>query len=302
MVFWRRVRKRVIVFGAGGQLAVELIRALAERHYDISAFDRRQADICDAAQVAQVFARTRPSFVLNGAAYNQVDAAELEPMAAFEANALAVRNLALACRDANAQLVHFSTDYVFDGDAGREYTEEDTPRPLGAYAVSKLAGELYARAYLPNPLIIRTAGVFGPGARNTARGNFVETMLRLAQSGNPVRVTSEHFASPTYAPALAERTVELIERGAGGLFHIGGGTAISWFDYARAIFATAGLTPPLRAVKEAEYPTPARRPRFSALSNKKMELYGIAPMPPLEKALERYLAQRGAYAATALSR
>ena len=121
-----------------------------------------------------------PALVLNAAAYNQVDVAETEPLAAFQVNALAVRNLAVACRNSDAQLVHFSTDYVFDGLAGRAYREDDPTRPLGAYAVSKLAGELYARAYLDAPLIIRTSGVFGPGGMDTARGNFVELMLRLA--------------------------------------------------------------------------------------------------------------------------
>ena len=118
---------------------------------------------------------------MNAAAYNQVDLAETEPLTAFQVNALAVRNLAVACRNSDAQLVHFSTDYVFDGQAGRAYREEDPTHPIGAYAVSKLAGELYARAYLDAPLIIRTSGVFGPGGMDTARGNFVELMLRLAQ-------------------------------------------------------------------------------------------------------------------------
>ena len=110
-----------------------------------------------------------------------MDVAEREPQAAFLANALGVRNLAMACRQVDARLVHFSTDYVFDGTAGRPYTEEDPTHPLGAYAVSKLAGELYAQAYLDAPLIVRTSGVFGPGGLKTARGNFIELMLRLAR-------------------------------------------------------------------------------------------------------------------------
>src|SRR5712664_693727 len=123
---------------------------------------------------------------------------------------LGVRNLALACRQADARLVHFSTDYVFDGAAGRSYTEQDPTHPLGAYAVSKLAGELYAQAYLDAPLIVRTSGVFGPGGLKTARGNFIELMLRLASapSQQPIRVVEDHVASPTYAPVLAARTLD----------------------------------------------------------------------------------------------
>src|SRR6185295_12338005 len=124
---------------------------------------------------------------------------------------------ALGCRQVDAQLVHFSTDYVFDGMASHPYVEEDMPHPLGAYAVSKLGGELYARAYLDNALVVRTSGVFGPGGLNTARGNFVELMLRLALSPQPIRVVEDHVASPTYAPELAARTIALMERNASGV-------------------------------------------------------------------------------------
>ncbi len=236
--------------------------------------------------------------VLNAAAYNQVDVAEKEPQAALAVNALAVRNLALACRQMDARLVHFSTDYVFDGTARHPYAEDDPTHPLGAYAVSKLAGELYAQAYLERALVVRTSGVFGPGGLNTARGNFVELMLRLARSGQPIRVVEDHVASPTFAPLLAARTVDLVERGQAGVFHIGGGAPISWFQFAQAIFEVAGLQPMLLATNEREYRTPARRPRYSALSNGKMERVGLEPMPPLRKALEMYFAARKMAVAT----
>ena len=172
--------KRVALFGSKGQLGVELKSEFAARGYEVACFERSTVDITDAAAVERIIASVDPALVVNAAAYNQVDLAETEPLAAFQVNALAVRNLALACRNSDAQLVHFSTDYVFDGQAGRPYREEDPTHPIGAYAVSKLAGELYARAYLDTPLIIRTSGVFGPGGMDTARGNFVELMLRLA--------------------------------------------------------------------------------------------------------------------------
>src|SRR5882724_11156174 len=172
--------RRAAVFGAAGQLGVELVRELKARGCDVVAWRRAEVDITDRSAVESALAQVDAQVVFNAAAYNQVDVAEKEPQAAFLVNALAVRNLALACRQIDAQLVHFSTDYVFDGLAGRAYTEQDVPRPLGAYAVSKLAGELYARAYLDNALVIRTSGVYGPAGLETARGNFVEMMLRLA--------------------------------------------------------------------------------------------------------------------------
>jgi dTDP-4-dehydrorhamnose reductase len=280
------------VFGCRGQLGVELMTVLQARGYAAVGFDRSEIDITNAAQVERAFAAQDPAIVINAAAYNQVDVAEKEPLPAMQANGLAVRNLAMACRQHDARLVHFSTDYVFDGAAGRAYTEEDATRPLGAYAVSKLAGELYAQAYLDNPLIIRTSGVFGPGGLNTARGNFIEAMLRLAASNQPIRVLNDHVASPTYSPFLAARAADLVDRNLTGIFHVGGGEPISWFDYAAMIFRVAGLDPELKPTNEREFRTAARRPKYSALSNAKMERSGIEPLPPLETAVKLYMEAR----------
>jgi dTDP-4-dehydrorhamnose reductase len=285
--------RRAAVFGASGQLGVELVRELQARGYHTSAWARYQIDITDAAAVENALAASESELVFNSAAYNQVDVAEQEPLAALQVNALAVRNLALACRQNDARLIHFSTDYVFDGLTDCPYKEDAPTHPLSAYAVSKLAGELYAQAYLERPLVVRTCGVFGPGGRHTARGNFVELMLRLAGSGRPIRVVEDHVASPTFAPWLAARTVDLVERGQSGMFHIGGGTPVAWFDFARMIFEVAGLEPELTPTDEREYRTAARRPKYSALSNSRMEAAQVQPMPPLRQAVEDYFAQRG---------
>ncbi len=286
--------RKAAVIGSAGQLGVELVRELQLRGYETMSWDRNQLDITDNAQVESVLTPWDPQIVLNAAAYNQVDVAESEPQASFIVNALAVRNLALACRQLDARFVHFSTDYVFDGTAGRPYTESDATHPLGAYGVSKLAGELYAQAYLDAPLIVRTSGVFGPGGLQTARGNFVEVMMRLARSGQPIRVVEDHVASPTYAPLLAARTIDLVEGGHTGIFHVGGGTPISWFHYAQQIFRVAlpAQAVELHATSEREYRTAARRPKFSALSNAKMESAGLHAMPPLDEALRLYFAAR----------
>ncbi len=289
---------KVLIIGSAGQLGVELVHEFESRGYTVAGVDRAEVDITDQAATERCIAGLDPAVVINAAAYNAVDVAEQEPLAAFAVNALAVRSVALACRQSDAQLVHFSTDYVFDGTAGRPYTEEDPTHPLGAYAVSKLAGELYAQAYVDQALIIRTSGVFGVGGLVTARGNFVELMLRLAASGKPIRVVEDHFASPTYAPLLAARTADLVESGRHGIFHLGGGTPVSWFEYARLIFKVAGLTPELRPTNEREYRSPARRPKFSALSNAKAESVGIVPMPTLEVALKDYFRRRNSRAST----
>ena len=286
------MNRRAVVLGSAGQLGVELVRELGARGYAAMGWDRDEVDITDAAAVENAIAGFDAGVVFNAAAYNQVDVAEEEPQAAFEVNALAVRNIALACRQMDARLVHFSTDYVFDGFAHHPYAEDDPTHPLGAYAVSKLAGELYAQAYLDRVLIVRTSGLFGAGGLATARGNFVEVMLRLAGSRQPIRVVQDHVASPTFAPLLAARTIDLADRGASGLFHIGGGAPISWFQFARTIFEVAGLTPMLLATSEREYRTRAKRPKYSALSNARMERVGLDPMPPIRQAVEAYFAVR----------
>jgi dTDP-4-dehydrorhamnose reductase len=282
---------KAVVFGSGGQLGVELVCELRGRGNEVTAFERANLDITDPVKVEQALAALDPQVVFNAAAYNQVDVAETEPAAAYAANALAVRNLALACRQVDAKLVHFSTDYVFDGMLGRPYVETDPTHPLGAYAVSKLAGELYAQAYLDNPLVLRTSGVFGPAGKHTNRGNFLELMLRLAREHKPIRVVEDHIASPTYAPLLASRSIDLVEANHSGVFHLGGGTPISWFAYAKLIFEAAGVTPELTATNSREYRTIARRPKFSALENKRLADVGIAPMPPLAEAVAAYLSR-----------
>jgi len=284
--------KRIVVFGSFGQLGVELCAELTRRGYEVRGLERKALDISDGEKVERALAEFDPWAVFNAAAYNQVDVAEREPLAAFEANALGVRNIALACRQNDARLVHFSTDYVFDGKLGRPYVETDATHPLGAYAVSKLAGELYIQAYLQRPLIVRTSGVFGPGGLRTARGNFPELMLRLAREGKPIRVVEDHIASPTYAPMLASRSIDLLERDLEGIFHIGGGQPISWFEFAKMIFAKAGVTANLTPTNEREYRTAANRPKYSALENARLRAHGIAPMPALVDAVGEYFAAR----------
>lgn len=284
--------EQAFVFGCEGQLGIELVRVLEERGYAVSGFSRRDADITDAHALEALMAERDPRFVFNAAAYNKVDVAESEPQAAYAANGLAVRNLANVCRQNDAVLIHFSTDYVFDGELGRAYREDDAVRPLSAYGISKLAGEYFAQAYCGKALVLRTSGVFGPQGLKTANGNFVETMLRLAQRGAPIRVVADYVASPTYSPELARFAVDLAEAGQTGVFHAGGGEAISWLDYARLIFERAGLQPELTAADPREYRTVAKRPRYSALENARAASLGITPFPPLAEQIQRYFNER----------
>jgi dTDP-4-dehydrorhamnose reductase len=201
------MNRNAVVFGASGQLGLELVRELERRRFSVAGWERAQVDITDSQAVERALAKSDPGVVFNAAAYNQVDVAEKEPQAALQVNGLAVRNLALACRQVDAQLVHFSTDYVFDGTAGGLTRRRSSP-PSRRLRGFETGGRTVRASLLKTPPGSADIGVFGPGGCATARGNFVELMLRLAGSGQPIRVVEDHVASPTYAPLLAARSID----------------------------------------------------------------------------------------------
>ncbi len=287
--------KSVVIFGAAGQLGVELVREFSQRRATVHQYTRRQIDLTDPVQIRQAIENTHADLVVNAAAYNMVDLAEQDPAGAFAVNALAVQAMSKACRQSDARLVHFSTDYVFDGEKREPYVETDATHPLGAYAVSKLAGEFYARAYV-DALVIRTAVVFGPGGRLTPRGNFLETMLKKAKeqktSGKPILVVNDQTASPTSAVWLAARTADLVDLGQTGVFHGAGEQAVTFYDYARLIFQVAKLNVDLQPANERMFRTPARRPKYSVLRNERLRSLGLPPMADLESLVAAYLQGR----------
>ncbi len=288
----RRNILRALVLGAGGQLGTELVVELRRRGITVVGLSREELDITSREAIAEVFQKHVPGWVLNCAAYNHVDLAEKEPERAMRVNGVAVHSLAVACQWNSSVLMHFSTDHVFDGNKGEPYVEEDAPNPPSAYAVSKLAGELYARAILEKLYVVRVAGVFGPAGRYTRRGNFPELVIRKAEEHSPLKVVEDFFASPTYAPALASRCVDLLQRAPFGTYHIGGGVNVSWYEYALKILAAAGLEADIQPSNHREYKTAARRPRNAELSNSKIEALGLEKMPALEQALSEYLELR----------
>ena len=243
--------------GAGGQLGRALGPALAD--HDVVALGHAALDITDLAAVRAAVAAHRPSAIVNAAAYNLVDRAESEPAAAHRANAEGPRNLAVAAAERGAAILHVSTDYVFDGEAGRAYDERDAPNPLSAYGRSKLAGEVAVRESNPRHFVVRTAWVYASEGRN-----FPNTMRRLAEKG-PVRVVADQTGSPTYAPHLADALARLLARDAYGTYHLAGSGAVTWHAFTVALFAALRLDCEVRQATAAEFPRPARRPRFAPL-------------------------------------
>ena len=284
---------RTILFGAGGQLGVDLARLCRKRGHRLLALRRSQLDITDEPAIRQRIARHKPDCVINAAAYNQVDQAESDIDTALRVNALAVRNIAAACGEVGAVMVHYSTDYVFDGEKGSPYTETDVPAPQSVYGVSKLAGETFVQAHCPSHYVLRVAGVFGPPGRHTKRGNFAEFVLRKCADGAPLRIVDDQVATPTFGPALAARTLDAIERKIPfGLYHLAGGEPVSWYEFARKIVHLARCASDLEPIGRTRHQAKARRPRYSALSNAKVEATGIVRMPSLDDAIADYLTLR----------
>lgn len=242
------------------------------------------------------FAASNPGVdvLVNCAAYNFVDRAEAEPERAVAVNALGVRLLAAQCAARRIKFVHFSTDYVFGLDTTRTapLTEEDPPGPLSVYGVSKLAGEHFARAASSGNLVIRTCGLYGVWGSGGKGSNFVETMLRLAGKGQPIRVVNDQHCTPSSTVDVAEATVALIRNDASGVFHVTNTGSCTWYEFATELFRLAKLKPDLIPITSAEYGAAARRPAFSVLSNGKLASAGISLPRPWPEALAAYLAER----------
>ena len=290
---------RYVLIGATGQLGFDLTRT-----FDLSGTlltpPHAELDVLDARGMAEALRALRPTHVLNTAAWNAVDAAEDEPRRAFALNADAVGTLADTCERLGATLVHFSTDYVFDGAKRAPYTEADTPNPLGAYGASKLEGERLARERCGKALVIRVSGLFGV-AKSAGKGgtNFVETMLTLGRAGRALRVVADQVLGPSYTLDVARAVWRIIDAGHTGLCHVTSAGETSWHDFAREIFRLEGLTPPLTAVTAAEYGARAKRPAYSVLAHQTLRALGLPEPRSWRAALSAYLAERRAVSSSA---
>jgi dTDP-4-dehydrorhamnose reductase len=282
---------KVAVIGANGQLGTDLCRMLTAQSVSVLPLTRREIDVSDAAQVDKVLGSIRADVVISTAAFHKVEECEKQAVPSFTVNAIGPRNLALACRQNNAALVHFSTDYVFDGISRRPYTETDLPRPLNVYGVSKLAGEHMLRLTWERHFVIRTCGLYGLAGSAGKGGNFVETMLKKAGEGAPIRVVNDQVLTPTFTGDLAEAVSKLIQTEAYGLYHASAEGECSWYEFARKIFELEKLKVDLRAVSSAEFSSPVQRPAYSVLSKQKLSQLGIA-MKTWQEGLASYLAAR----------
>ncbi len=268
--------KHIVLIGSKGQLGQELqpiLETLGKR--ELISFDRATFDISQPNDIAKKLQETKPSLIINAAAYTAVDKAESESELAYQINGIAPSIMAQEADKLGAFLIHYSTDYVFDGKQGYPYQETDQTSPQSVYGESKLKGEVAIQANCDNYIIIRTAWVYG----SCGKSNFVKTMLRLGKERKEIRVVTDQIGSPTWTKDLAETTVQILsqkETIQPGIYHYTNSGVASWYDFAVAIFAEAKqLGFPLQVervipITTAEYPTPAKRPNYSVLSCQKV--------------------------------
>ncbi|HEX8520951.1 MAG TPA: dTDP-4-dehydrorhamnose reductase [Tepidisphaeraceae bacterium] len=274
----------ILITGGKGMLAQALDRSIQARAKKATLLGRQELDVSDEDSVGSAFAQYRPTLVLNCAAYTKVDKAEEEKERAYEVNGEAVGILAAKCKEYGARLVHYSTDFVFDGRKREPYVPADVTNPQSVYGASKLEGERQAG---DEALVIRTAWLYGPGG-----ACFPQTMVGAAKQKKPLTVVNDQVGSPTFTHDLAEATLRLVDAEAKGIFHVTNAGSVSWFDFTRAILEEfhekADLSPITSAAWKEKRPNSATRPSYSVLDVSEYERATGQRMRPWRQALREY--------------
>ena len=277
----------IAILGSGGKLGGAVVRECSP-HHDVIAFDHAALDITDPARVAAEMTRVKPAVIINCVGYNAVDAAEDHAVEALRSNAFAVRTLTRAASTLGAALVHYSTDFVFDGSSARPYVEDDHPNPQSVYASSKMLGEWFASDGSP-AYVLRVESLFGERPDGSPFEGSVSTILRALQSGGTARALEDRTVSPTYAADAARVTRELVERRApAGVYHCVNSGFCTWLELAREGARLMGIEPRLEPIRHADLKLKAARPQYCALSNEKLRSLGIV-LPPWQDALRRFV-------------
>ena len=283
-----------VVIGCRGQLGTDLLDLCRARGQEVIGLDLPEIDIGNAETTRDKLFALEPRVVINCAAYHVVDVCEDHEAEAMAINGEAPRQLARVCRELDAVLMHFSTDYVMGGTPlGRPWREDDRPEPQSAYARSKLRGERLVRETWEKHFVIRTCGLYGKAGSRPKGGNFVETMIRLGQGDKPLKVVSDQTVGPTATAELATALLALLGTKAFGLYHVTNSGACTWFEFAAEIFRLMELEPNLVPISSAEYGAKAKRPEYSILDNGKLAATGVTPLGSWQAALATYVRNRG---------
>lgn len=283
---------RIVILGGNGQVGSDLVQALRENDVDPIALTRKELDITEKATLRDKLVEHQPDVIVNCSVHHPVDECETNPDLSFAVNAIAVRDLGLAAKDIGATVVHFSSDYVFDGELERPYVEEDTPTPISVFGASKVAGEQLLRAVLPRHFIVRTSGLYGLNGSRVKRGNFVETMLRLGKQDGSVKVVDDLRMAQTSTQNLVRQTLALMQTDHYGTYHASDHGDYSWYQFAKKIFEFAGMNVTVTPVSWRTMTALAPRPRRSVLENRHLQSLGLDIMQPIDVALQGYLKAR----------
>lgn len=274
-----------MVTGCDGQLGVDLIKVLSGRH-EVIGSDIKDWDITDLRVALKKIEKAKPDFLINAAAYTDVDGCELNPDLAYQVNTLGAHNLALGCFKVDAVMLHISTDFIFDGRKGSPYLEFDFPNPLSVYGKSKFASEQWIASTLSKLFIVRTAWLYGWHGKN-----FVKTILRLAEEREELKVVDDQIGSPTFSKDLAQKISELIETEAYGIYHITNSGKCSWYQFAQEILELAGKKNiKVAPITSKELSRPAPRPALSVLRNYCLQQRGFSLLRDYHDALSEFFA------------
>jgi dTDP-4-dehydrorhamnose reductase len=279
---------RIALIGSNGQLGSEL-QALLREQSDVVPLTHQDIRIEDLDQSRKVLGEIKPDIIINTAAYHHVPRCEENPDISFSVNGLGAWNLARISDHLKCKLVHYSTDYVFDGSKGSPYVEEDRTNPLNVYAITKVAGENFIQNYCEKYFILRVSGIYGKVPCRAKGGNFILTMIRAARERDVVRVVDDEFLTPTSVEEIARNTRTLMLTDAFGLFHMTCQGACSWFEFAREIFRILKMKTPLQPCKASEFPSPVKRPLYSVLENKKLKGHQMDHFVSWQEALQVFL-------------
>ena len=275
---------KILITGANGQLAREFQKLSGTDPYEITAFDREHLDIADPVAVAETFSRCTPDVLLNCAAYNFVDKAEECFDDAYRVNALGVKTLAAACRKNNILLVHYSSDYIFDGTKEDFYTEEDEPNPVNRYGKSKLDGEIFLREETDRFLLFRVSWVFGEGEQN-----FLHKLAEWAKKNRVLKIVCDQISIPTYTKDIVNLSMFAIQKGLSGMYHLTNSGYASRYEVARYFLERLEMDNLILPVGSDHFPTPAQRPYFSAMSNRKLSDALNVTIPDWQLGIDRYI-------------
>lgn len=286
--------RTVVVIGGDGQLGHDLRWTWPEQHPDdrLVSLGHGDVEVTDRGSVDAALAEHAPDLVINTAAFHKVDLIEQTPEPAFQVNVIGARNVALACEATGAACMFISTDYVFTDSPGHPHAEDDPVRPADVYGASKAAGEMVVRLACRRHYIVRSCGLYGVAGASGKGGNFVETMLRLAASGRPIKVVDDQVMTPTPTYDLARQLAALADHDDFGTYHATCQGQCSWYEFAGEIFRRSGLKPELSPQTSAESGSAAPRPPYSVLDNTRLRRLGIDLLPAWQEGLARYLRVR----------